>query len=181
MASTKAYITQVVVLSLVALWFSQNKSYNQTKRKRARYIHELRCLSSNMEKILQSCVEFSQTNAQHLKEAKGIMYLGQGLAEAVAQEGCLKMKELSYLHCQCFAMSNVVNSFLNYAIINPGTPAIFVVIDSSPEDKRVSISNMRKLLQKQVNLLALIVTDCTDSETTSFFNEFVGGDQSRIC
>ena len=47
-ASTKAYISQVVVLTLVALWFSQRKSYNQTKRIRAKYIAELRCLSMNM-------------------------------------------------------------------------------------------------------------------------------------
>ena len=130
---------------------------------------------------MQSCVEFSQTNAQLLKTAKGIMFLGQGLAEAVAQEGCLKMKELSYLHCQCFALSNIVNNFFNYVIINPGTPAIFVVIDSSPEDKRVSLSTMRKLMAKQVNLLGIIITDCTDAETLQLFSDFVGGDQSRIC
>ena len=98
-ASTKAYISQVVVLTLVALWFSQIKSYNQTKRIRARYINELRNLSVNMEKSLQGCIEFSKRTAEKLKTAKGIMFLGQGLAEAVAQEGCLKMKELTYLHC----------------------------------------------------------------------------------
>ena len=46
-ASTKAYTTQVVVLTLVALWFSQRKSYNQTKRKRIAYINELKNLSKN--------------------------------------------------------------------------------------------------------------------------------------
>ena len=91
------------------------------------------------------------------------------------------MKELSYLHCQCFALSNIVNNFFNYVIITPGTPAIFVVIDSSPEDKRVSLSTMRKLMAKQVNLLGIIITDCTDAETQQLFNDFVGGDQSRIC
>lgn len=43
-ASTKAYIGQVVVLTLVALWFSQNKSYNASKKLRVQYIHELKCL-----------------------------------------------------------------------------------------------------------------------------------------
>ena len=138
-ASTKAYISQVVVLVLVALWFSQNKSYNQTKRRRARYIHELRNLPQNMERTLQGCIEFSQRNAEYLKTARGIMFLGQGLAEAVAQEGCLKMKELTYLHCQCFAMNNVVNSLYNYLVINPATAAIFVVLDSNEHDKRIAL------------------------------------------
>lgn len=75
-ASTKAYISQVVVLTLVALWFSQMKNYNQTKRIRARYIAELRNLSSNMETTLQGCISFSEKVSQHLKTAKGIMFLG---------------------------------------------------------------------------------------------------------
>jgi glucosamine 6-phosphate synthetase-like amidotransferase/phosphosugar isomerase protein len=42
------------------------------------------------------------------------MFLGQGLAETVAQEGCLKMKELTYLHCQCFPISSIANNLFNY-------------------------------------------------------------------
>ena len=63
-ASTKAYISQVVVLTLVALWFSQRKSYNQTKRIRAKYIAELRCLSMNMQKTLDTVNPFSEAMAQ---------------------------------------------------------------------------------------------------------------------
>jgi len=40
---------------------------------------------------------------------------------------------------------------------------------------------MKKLMARQVELKAIIITDCTDSETSSFFSEFVGGDQTRIC
>ena len=58
-ASTKAYISQVIVLTLVALWFSQMKSYNQTKRIRARFIYELRNLSNNMAQALTGCEDFS--------------------------------------------------------------------------------------------------------------------------
>ena len=88
-----------------------------------------------MEKTLQGCIAFSERNAQHLKTSKGIMFLGQGMAEAVAQEGCLKMKELTYLHCQCFTISSVANNLLNYAKIHQGMPAIFVILDSQPRDK----------------------------------------------
>lgn len=47
-ASTKAYTSQVICLTLVALWFAQRKSFNMSKRLRAGYIHELKCLSANM-------------------------------------------------------------------------------------------------------------------------------------
>ena len=108
------------------------------------------------------------------------MFLGQGLAEAVAQEGCLKMKELTYLHCQCFAISSVANNLFAYAKVNPGMPAIFVVLDSNPEDKRISLSTMRKIMAREVNLFSIIISDCQDSETRTFFNEFCGGDESRV-
>ena len=74
------------------------------------------------------------------------MFLGQGISEAVAQEGCLKMKELTYLHCQCFSISNIANNFFNYVKLNPGMPAIFVVLDSLNVDKRVTLAAMRKLM-----------------------------------
>lgn len=73
------------------------------------------------------------------------MFLGQGIAEAVAQEGCLKMKELTYLHCQCFSVSSISNNLFNYCKMHPGTPAIFVVIDALAQDKRITLSTMRKL------------------------------------
>jgi len=92
-----------------------------------------------MEQTLKGCIEFSRVNAQQLKMAKAIMFIGQGLSEAVAQEGCLKMKELTYLHCQAFAFTGVVNSLFNYALLNPGVPAIIVVTDSNARDKRISI------------------------------------------
>ena len=106
---------------------------------RSRYIAELRNLASNMQKTLDIVNDFSKTVAQDLKLAKGIMFMGQGLAEAVAHEGCLKMKELTYLHCQCFSFSNIVNNYYNYCAKHAGTPTIFVVLDSDPDDKNLSI------------------------------------------
>ena len=108
------------------------------------------------------------------------MFLGQGLAEAVAQEGCLKMKELTYLHCQAFAVSNVANNLFAYAKVNPNMPTIWVVLDSNLDDKRLSISTMRKILLRQVDLYSIVISDCTDSETKEFFTEFCGGDESRV-
>ena len=55
------------------------------------------------------------------------------------------MKELTYLHCQCFNFSNIVNNYYNYCKMHPGMPTIFVVLDSSPEDKLISIQMMQKL------------------------------------
>ena len=85
------------------------------------------------------------------------------------------------MHCQCFTLTNVANNLLSYMAVNPGVAAIFVVLDSNADDKRSSLVTMRKLLRRQINLHAIIITDITDSETSKLFSEFVGGDETRIC
>jgi len=129
-ASTKAYIAQVITLTLVALWFSQRKSYNASKRMRIQYIHELKALPQNMRLTLGTCNEFSLKMAKQLCKYQHIMFLGEGLGEAVAAEGALKMKELTYLHCHTFSLREIANSFFSYAKMHVGTPAIFVVLES---------------------------------------------------
>ena len=52
-----------------------------------------------MEKALNTINDFSQAVAQRFKGTKDVLFVGQDMAEAVAQEGSLKMKELTYLHC----------------------------------------------------------------------------------
>lgn len=59
----------------------------------------------------------------------------------------------------------MANNLFAYAKVNPGMPAIFVVLDSDLNDKRVSINTMRKILLRQVNLFSIVISDCTDSET----------------
>ena len=103
------------------------------------YINELKNLADNVKVTLDSCNPFSLAMAQQLKLSKGILFLGQGISEAVAAEGCLKMKELTYLHCQSFSITNIANNFYNYVQSNPGMPAIYIVLDSDQRDKHMSI------------------------------------------
>lgn len=58
-ASTKAFVCQVVCLTLVALWFAQNKNFNATKKLRAKIMKELKVLSANMKATLESVNEKS--------------------------------------------------------------------------------------------------------------------------
>ena len=56
-ASTKAFVCQVTVMTLIAIWFAQNKNFNATKKMRASIINELKMLSANMKKTLESINE----------------------------------------------------------------------------------------------------------------------------
>jgi glucosamine 6-phosphate synthetase-like amidotransferase/phosphosugar isomerase protein len=59
-------------------------------------------------------------------------------------------------------------------------PAIFVILDSSPEDKRIAISTMRKIIAMKIQMHAIIISDCQDSETRALFIEFCNSDDQRI-
>ena len=98
-ASTKAYVCQVTVMTLIALWFAQNKNFNATKKQRSRILNELKMLSSNIKQTLETINPKSIEIAAQLKEARHIFVCGFGIAEYVAKEGALKMKEMTYLHC----------------------------------------------------------------------------------
>lgn len=88
------------MLTLVSLWFAQRKNFKHSKKIRAAIISELRFLSSNVQKVLEDCVDFSKKVARDtLKNYKHIYLLGTGLGEIVAKEGALKIKELTYTHC----------------------------------------------------------------------------------
>lgn len=108
-ASTKAFVSQVVVLTLVSLWFAQRKNFNATKKHRALIISELRFLSSNVKKVLDEVNDFSKQMAVLIKDFKHLYLLSSGLGEVVAKEGALKIKELTYMHCQCVSASNISN------------------------------------------------------------------------
>ena len=129
-ASTKAFVCQVTLITVVALWFAQNKNFNATKKLRIKMINELKSLSANMKKTLDNLADKSKEIAAQLKQCKHIFFSGQGLAEFIAHEGALKMKELTYLHCQAVNLSNIGNNFYCYLKKAPKTPMIFIILDS---------------------------------------------------
>lgn len=138
-------------------------------------IHELKALAQNMRTVLERVNDFSKKVALQLKDHNSIMLFGDGLGEAVACEGALKMKELTYIHCQAFNISEISGSFFSFAKLNPGTAAIFVVLDSDEQAKNNALSQMAKLLENGVKILPIVITDCRDKETKSFFEKFCGG------
>ena len=58
--------------------------------------------------------------------------------------------------------------------MHPGIPAIFIVLDSEPEKKSMTLTNMAKLKENGVNLFSIVISDSKDLETKSFFEEFCG-------
>ena len=137
-------------------------------------------MSKNFQTALDTVEPFSLAMAQQLasrKQKNAILFLGQGVSEPVAAEGCLKMKELTYIHCQVFSINNIANNLFNFALSNAGIPAIWIVLDSNQADKEISVQVMRKLMAKGVKTFNIVISDCQDAETRNLFTEFCGSDE----
>jgi glucosamine--fructose-6-phosphate aminotransferase (isomerizing) len=98
-ASTKAFLNQVIAFSLITIWFASRHNYKHSKPKRIQLWTELSQLSAKVKHVVESIPEFSKACALKLKDQPSIFLLGLGLGECVAKEGSLKLKELTYKHC----------------------------------------------------------------------------------
>lgn len=100
-ASTKSYISQIIVLYLIALWVSQEKKIYDDKR--IKIIKDIRTLSKDISKCLEE-----YNNIKSLCESineNSIFILGKNTCKDVANEGALKIKEVTYIHAEGYSSS----------------------------------------------------------------------------
>ena len=116
-------------MTLIAVWFAQNKNFTATKKLRGKIINELKMLSANIKCTLANINEKSQEIAAQIKGARHMVFCGLGVAEVIAAEAALKTKELTYMHCQHFKLNETGNSFYCFFKKYPGIPAVFIVLD----------------------------------------------------
>ncbi len=123
-ASTKAFSTQVVALELIAAWFSM---YRATAHERRRLVlDELRRLPTLVKTALgtrDTCKRIAET----LIDAEHCFVLGKGPCEAIAREGALKIKEITYLHAEGYPGGALKHG--PFALIAQDTPVILCIFD----------------------------------------------------
>jgi glutamine---fructose-6-phosphate transaminase (isomerizing) len=172
-ASTKAFVCQVTVMALIAVWFAQFKNFNATKKMRAYMMNELKMLSTNLKKTLENVNEKSQEIVQQIKGCRHIFFCGEGIADCVAKEGALKMKELTYLHCQSISLSNLGNSFYCYFKKHKDTPLIIIILDC--QKRKMEMIEQIETLHQDVGFMPIIVTDIKDQGLRERLSTFANG------
>ena len=141
-ASTKAFIGQLIVLYILCLKLSvmrneiNKTSYNQN-------IENLKKLPECLKKTLVLEANI-QLLAKEFLDAKGSMFLGRGSSFPIALEGALKLKELSYLHAEGYPAGEMKHGPL--ALIEEGLPVIVI----APKDKyfEKTLSNMQEVIAR---------------------------------
>ncbi|MFL0196120.1 glutamine--fructose-6-phosphate transaminase (isomerizing) [Clostridium sp. WILCCON 0269] len=148
-ASTKAYVTQLIAIYIIALFFAQNK--NTISEEQIEEIkREMLMLPIKAEKVLGNKEVIQEFAAKIFKE-EDLFFLGRGLDYAVALEGSLKLKEISYIHSEAYAGGELKHGPI--ALIEEGT----VVIAGATQENLVEkmISNIKEVTTRGAKVLAL--------------------------
>lgn len=123
-ATTKAYLCQIAVMYMLGLFIGE-KSGNIPFDKHTSLMKELPAVISAAEKAL-SLSENSANAAAKLKNAEHIYFIGRNTDYALALEGSLKLKEISYIHCEAYPAGELKHGTIS--LIEKGTPVIAVCL-----------------------------------------------------
>ena len=150
-ASTKALLTQVVVLYLLALHFA-SKTASLSKSRIRELISELLELPNKIEEILET-VEPLRAMTRGYKEATSVLFLGRHVGFPAALEGALKLKELAYMHAEGFAGGELKHGPI--ALIDKGTPVIAILPPASSEIAEKMRSNIQEVRARGAEVIAI--------------------------
>ena len=134
-ASTKSFLGQVASLTLLAMLLAQVKGRMGTRQVRLLF-RELADTAGLVEKTLAECGPAVEEAATACCNARSALFIGRGMGEAIAKEGALKLKEISYLHAEAYAAGEMKHGPI--ALIDPGFPVIAIATRSPVYDKLVS-------------------------------------------
>ncbi len=124
-ASTKSFLNQCILLSMLAIWFSQIHNKNNNKRKV--YIECLRKLPYDIKKTIEIGIENKKLYLDILNK-NNMFILGKNQAESIAKEGALKIKEISYIFTEGYSSSALKHG--PFALLDENVPVVII----SPEN-----------------------------------------------
>ena len=150
-ASTKALLTQIVALKVIALYLAQNnKSLSDSQV--AKLITELLALPNRVEEILET-VEPLREMTRGFKDATSVLFLGRNVGYPAALEGALKLKELAYMHAEGFAGGELKHGPI--ALIEEGSAVIAILPPSSSAISEKMLSNIQEVRARGANVIAI--------------------------
>ena len=149
-ASTKAFTTQITVLSLIALKLAKEKG-TLSKTAFQTYLQTMQLIPSQVEKLLE-IDEHVKNIAAVYKDAKNCLYLGRGFNFPVALEGALKLKEISYIHAEGYPAAEMKHGPI--ALIDENMP-IFVIATNRGHYEKV-VSNIQEIKSRSGKIIAVV-------------------------
>ena len=149
-ASTKAFTTQITILTLLALRLAKAKG-TMPNSDYQRYLLELELIPEKVQEALQTN-EAAKQIAEIYKDATNCLYLGRGYNFPVALEGALKLKEFSYIHAEGYPAAEMKHGPI--ALIDESMPVIVIAPNKGHYDKVVS--NIQEIKSRSGKIIAVV-------------------------
>jgi glucosamine--fructose-6-phosphate aminotransferase (isomerizing) len=149
-ASTKAFTAQLAVLTMIALKIAKARDSIDITRY-MQLLSELHGIPEKVRELLKSKEDIKKL-AEKYKEAKDALYLGRGYNFAIALEGALKLKEISYIHAEGYPAAEMKHGPI--ALVDKSLPVVFVATKDSYYEKIVS--NIQEIKARKGMVIAVI-------------------------
>lgn len=175
-ASTKAFLTQIVACFLVALYIGQLRG-TQWGDEIANIVNRLRQMPAALERVLET-MEPVRALARSLVEERQVLYIGRHVGYPIALEGALKLKELAYINAEGFAAGELKHGPI--ALIGPSTPVVAIVPSplglNSLHDK--VISNIQECRARGAR--TIIIAEEGDDEVAQYADHLIVVPQTPV-
>ncbi len=149
-ASTKAFTTQITVLTLMALKLGREKG-TIPEKEFVKYLNAMDRIPQQVEKLLE-IDEHVKYIASVYKDASNCLYLGRGFNFPVALEGALKLKEISYIHAEGYPAAEMKHGPI--ALIDENMPT-FVIATKHGHYEKV-VSNIQEIKSRSGKIIAIV-------------------------
>jgi len=158
-ATTKAYLAQMIVLILLALKAGVNNGMiNESELEKIK--DDIKLLPLYINKLFEQGRLYKEI-ASLIKDRVDCYFLGRGIDYPVAQEGSLKLKEISYVHAEAYAAGELKHGTIS--LVEENTPIVAIVTDSFLVDKM--ISNIKEVTSRGGRVIAITtIEDMNDDE-----------------
>lgn len=154
-ASTKSFTSQLIVMMLIACWFSQKHSKishsfgELVDKKRRKYIEELTMLPNLIQQTIDASLEICPSIVEYFDNFESCFILGKGTGEGIAKEGSLKIKEISYIHSEGYSASALKHG--PFALLKKDFPVIILGMDNDHYDK--CLNALEEIKSRHANVI----------------------------
>ena len=152
-ASTKAYTAQIAVQAILAKAVGEKK--NLEKAKNFDLKNQFALAAEGMQELVDGKEKIDKLAKKYLSDTRNAFYLGRGVDYAVALEGALKLKEVSYIETEGFAAAELKHGTI--ALIEKGTPVITLINDPATAD--LTRGNIQEVESRGANVMTFVAKD----------------------
>jgi glucosamine--fructose-6-phosphate aminotransferase (isomerizing) len=169
-ASTKAFLSQIVACYLLGLYLAQLRG-NKYRDEIGLILGELQKIPAKIQSLLDEHKDQVLDLARRLKDTESVLYLGRHVGFPVALEGALKLKELAYIHAEGFAAGELKHGPI--ALIDEGQLVFIIVPNRSGRDNLHDkvISNIQEVRARGAN--AIVIAEEGDTDVEQFASEVI--------